>query len=138
LIDKAYYEHNPDQIDDFENNRLALSSDVHHWYDGRNVDIPLFNITISPSLSRRPAVVENRFAVRLRVTAFDSDSARLLFPRLKEGSEITELEAIVTVFVLDLEIFKSCIEWKASIIQEAWDRYNSMASADGYFNLLIR
>ena len=88
LIDKAYYDYNPEEMDDVENNRLAMSSDVHHWYDGRNVDVPLFNLAISPPISRRAAVVENRHEVRLLVTAYDSDSARLLFPRLKEGSEI--------------------------------------------------
>jgi len=129
LISKSYYSKNSHETDDVENNRLAMSCDVHCWYDGNNVDVPLFNLTISPPPSRRAAIVENRHEVRLLVTAYDIDSARLLFPRLKEGSEIiSELQAIVSVFVLDPKIFSTCIEWKAAEIQADWDRYNSMSS----------
>lgn len=133
LIDKAYYEHNPQEEDDIENNRLAMSSDVHHWFDGRNVDIPTFKLTISTShlISRRP-VIENRYEVTLLVTAFDDDCARLLFPRLREGSifyDDRKLEATVSVYVLNPEVFTACIEWKAAKIQEEWNHYTNMVPA---------
>jgi hypothetical protein len=133
LIDKAYYASNPQEVDDIENNRLALSSDVHHWFDGRNVDVPLFKLTIATALliSRRP-VFENRYEVPLLVTAFDSDAARLLFPRLQEGSTFSQdqqLEAMVRVYVLNPKVFTTCIEWKALKTQKIWDDYNNMESA---------
>ena len=133
LIDKANYASNPQEEEDVENNRLALSSDVHNWFDGRNVDVPLFKLTISTAhlISRNP-VIENRYEVPLLVTALDSDSARLLFPRLREGSifyQDRKLEAIVKVYVLNPNVFTTCIEWKASRIQKIWDDYNNMEPA---------
>lgn len=133
LIDKAYYASNPHEEDDVENNRLALSSDVHNWFDGRNVDVPLFKLTISTAhlISRKP-VIENRYEVPLLVTALDSDAARLLFPRLREGTTFyndRKLEALVTVYVLNPKVFTTCIEWKASRIQKIWDDYNNMEPA---------
>ena len=125
MIDKAYYASNPQEEDDVENNRLALSSDVHRWFDGRNVDVPLFILTISSAhlISRKP-VIENRYEVPLLITALDSDAARLLFPRLREGSKFykdRKLEALVTVYVLNPKVFTTCIEWKASRTQKIWD-----------------
>jgi len=133
LIDKAYYASNPHEEDDVENNRIALSCDVHCWFDGRNVDVPLFKLTISTAhlISRNP-VIEGRYEVPLLITAFDSDSARLLFPRLREGSifyQDRKLEAVVFVYVLDPKVFTTCIEWKASITQKMWDNYNNMKPA---------
>jgi hypothetical protein len=133
LIDKAYYASNPHEEDDVENNRLALSSDVHHWFDGRNVDVPLFKLTISTAhlISRKP-VIENRYEVPLLVTALDSDAARLFFPRLREGSTFykdRKLEALVTVYVLNPKVFTTCIEWKASRTQKIWNDYNNMEPA---------
>lgn len=110
-----------------------MSSDVHNWFDGRNVDIPLFKLTISTAhiISRRPDI-ENRYAVPLLVRAFDRDAARLLFPRLREGNifyQDQELDAIVTVYVLNPKVFTTCIEWKASRTQKLWDDYNNMEPA---------
>jgi hypothetical protein len=41
LNDESLYHNasNPHEEDDVENSRLALSSDVHHWFDGRNVAV---------------------------------------------------------------------------------------------------
>lgn len=128
LIDRAYYLHHPDETDDIENNRLALSSDAHNWFDGKNVDIPLFKLTVS-GVSRR-IVLENRFEVTLVVTAFDKDSARMLFPRLREGyRKNSETEAELAVYVLEPNIFKACIAWKSSRIQDEWNKYNCMEAA---------
>lgn len=133
VIDRAYYAHHPQEEEDVDNNRLALSSLVHNWFDGRGVDVPLFKLTISTAhlISRKP-VIENRYEVPLLVTAIDSDAARLLFPRLREGSTFFEdrkLEAIVSVYVLNPEVFAKSIEWKASKIQKDWDFYNNMETA---------
>jgi hypothetical protein len=124
LISKSYYRQTDDNddIDDVDNNRLALSSDVHNWFDGKKVDVPLvFKLTIHPEIPiSRGSIsqMQNRYEVTLKVTVLDSDSGRLLFHRLKEGSEkISELEATVKVYVLNPEIFKKCIEWKAKMIQ---------------------
>ncbi|KAI8893032.1 hypothetical protein BC833DRAFT_532235, partial [Globomyces pollinis-pini] len=75
---------------------------------------------------------DSRYEVPLLVTAFDSDSARMLFPRLKEGSTFYDdrkLEAVVSVYILNPNVFATWIEWKASKTQEMWDAYSSMESA---------
>lgn len=133
LIDKAYYASNPQEEEDLDNNRIALSSSAHCWFDGRSIDVPLFKLTISTAhpISREP-VIENRYEVPLLVTAFDSNAVRLLFPRLREDSTFNQdgkLEAIVSVYIFDPKVFTACIEWKASIIQKMWDDYNNMESA---------
>ena len=119
LISASYYRNHPDESDDPENNRLALSCDVHHWLDGLNVDVPLFHLTVVEATSK--PVLQDRFLVKLLVTAFDEDAARLLFHRLKEGSErVSPLEYHVPVFVLDPLKFKECIEWKRNVIENEW------------------
>jgi len=130
LISREYLNHNSES-DDPENNRIALSGDVHNWFDGRSVDVPLFKLTVPSDylLPRRP-LLENRYEVQLLVTAYDSDSARMLFPRLREGyNGVSELEATISVYVLDPKVFKKCVEWKALEIQEKWDSYNNMDPA---------
>ena len=129
LVSREYLAKNS-EYDDAENNRLALSGDVHNWFDGKSVDVPLFKLTVpTESVSRRP-ILENRYEVLLLVTAYDSDSARLLFPRLREGyTVLSELEATISVYVLKPKVFKECIEWKALEIQEKWDSYNNMEPA---------
>ncbi len=108
-----------------------MSGDVHNWFDGKSVDVPLFKLTVPSEypVPRRP-VLENRYEVLLLVTAYDSDSARLLFPRLREGyTVLSELEATISVYVLNPKVFIECIDWKAIEIQEKWDSYNNMDPA---------
>lgn len=130
LIGRAYINANVDEIDDADNNRLALTADVHSWFDGRSVDVPLFNLTILSVDSRRPlSDFDFRFPVSLLVTAFDNDSARMLFPRLKEGSErVSDLEMRVTVYVLDPVKFQRCIDWKASEIRSSWNTFMQLSA----------
>lgn len=127
IIENAYYTHNPQEVEDTENNRLALTSDAHNWFDGRNADAPLFKLTVH-LISRHPIpTVANRYEVKLLVKALDEDSARLLFPRLKEGTIFyneRKLEAMVSVYVMNPEVFRACIEWKSARVQKEWDDYN--------------
>lgn len=100
MIDKACYGRKPHEIDDVGNNRLALTAEVHHWFDGRNVYVPLFKFAISTDhpIPRKADFQTKRFQVNLLVTAIDEDVARMLFPRLREGStKLNGLQAIVSL-----------------------------------------
>ena len=115
--------------DNDDNNRLALSKDVHAWFDGHQVDVPLFDLKVINS-SRRPEL-EGRYRIDLKITSFDIDAARMLFWRLKEGSVITtELECETFVYVLDKDVFCKCIKWKSQEIQREWVKAYNMASRE--------
>lgn len=108
------------EYDRDENNILALSPVTHQMYDGRtNIDFPLFNLKV---MSKSPfPVVEGRYEVKLSVTAFDEEAARMVFRLLKEGSQRKgELEMITSVFVLNPTVFQECLEWKASRTAKIW------------------
>jgi hypothetical protein len=69
LIDKAYYDRHPEEIDDENNNRSALSVGVHEWYiGGKRVTVPLFKLTVF-SKSETPFIEGTRFrSWRLHLT----------------------------------------------------------------------
>ncbi len=123
MIDKSFCDQNEEfsKYNNDENNFLALSSNVHKWFDGINCDLPLFKLVFVEG-TRRPITEDNRYMVTLEVHAYDSEAARMLFPRLNEGAEKTDNELIMTtkVFVTNKEIFKKCIEWKADKIDSLW------------------
>jgi hypothetical protein len=134
LMSRAYCIQHKDHFGDYngdDNNRLALSADVHRWFDGISVDVPLFNLTID-EVSRFPlSHVEERYEVKLSVRAFDEEAARMLFGRLKEGSQSTQDPLVVKtfIFVTNPVIFRQCLEWKAAEINEKWNKYLNMLSA---------
>ena len=132
LISASVCRNNPAEYgmyNDDENNRLALSKDVHAWFDGHQVDVPLFDLKVE--LCSRSPVLDGRYQVDLLITAFDLDAARMLFHRLKEGSvEISQLVYRTFVYVLDKETFCKCVEWKSNEIQTEWRKVNNMQNRE--------
>ena len=134
LMSRAYCIQYNDQFGDYngdDNNRLALSADVHRWFDGISVDVPLFNLTID-EVSRFPlSQVDGRYEVKLSVRAFDEEAARMLFGRLKEGSQSTQDPLVVKtfIFVTNPVIFRQCLEWKTAEINDKWNKYLNLLSA---------
>lgn len=132
LISAAECRNYPEEYgiyDNDENNRLALSKDVHAWFDGQQVDVPLFNLEVI-NKSRRPEL-EGRYRIDLKITSFDVDVARMLFWRLKAGSVVhSELEYETFVYVLDKDVFCKCIKWKSQKIQREWVKFNNMTSRE--------
>jgi hypothetical protein len=123
LIDKSFCTKTEgfSQYNNDENNFLALSSNVHKWFDGINCNLPLFKLVVVEE-TRRPTTEDGRYMVTLEVCAFDAEAARMLFHHLKEGSEQTNDPLIMRtrVYVKDKEIFKKCIKWKADKIDAIW------------------
>ncbi|KAE8879873.1 hypothetical protein PF005_g18924 [Phytophthora fragariae] len=100
------YDHDP-------NNRLALSQDMHGFYDGLNVDVPVMNIFFE-SMSSAP-VIEDRYEVKLIVRALDPEYGQRIASRLKEGSTVSadRMEMKMSVFVKNPKVFRKCLEWKS-------------------------
>ncbi len=121
---KSYelYDNNP-------NNRLAMSRDLHGWFAGLNIEIPLFClsiISISESIS-----VSSRYQVVLAVQAFDLEYAEKIFQRLNNGSQKTEDPLVMdtVVYVTDPTVFQNCLNWKEKNTKKAWETYFSVESA---------
>jgi hypothetical protein len=56
------------------------------------------------------------------VEAYDNESARLLFPRLKDGSSVVgDLQAETFVYVKNPEEFRVCLSWKNDKIKSLWN-----------------
>jgi hypothetical protein len=126
LIDKTLCEKGKRfaKYGDDENNFIALSNDVHCWFDaiGQVKDgIPFFNLDIK-TVAKNPDPSNNfRYRVDLVVNAYDVERAELLFPRLKYGSTIiNDLVAETFIYVLNPDDFRVCLEWKKQIIEGIW------------------
>ena len=108
-----------------ENNFLALSKEVHCWFDAlSNVSerIPFFKLLIKQVSSNPESANDCRYRVLLIVEAYNVEAARLLFPRLKDGSkQINDTQAETFVYVLDPEEFRVCISWKNDKIDSLWN-----------------
>jgi hypothetical protein len=114
---------------DDESNRLALSCEMHAYYDGRNVQIPVVNMSVL-SVSEAP-VVDNRYEVTLLVKVLNHEHKNLVLDRLKLGSAVYEnnpLAMTTTVHIINPSIFKKCMEWKYKQIEAEWNNYFSMVS----------
>lgn len=100
-----------DEYDKDDNNRLALSREMHGAYDGINCDFPLVNIEVV-SASDHPEL-DHRFKVELQVSVYSHEYVFLL-GRLKDGSTKTEDPLVMKTFVYvqDKNIFCTCIQWK--------------------------
>ena len=118
-----------DQYDIDPNNRLAMSRDLHGWFDQLNSYTPLFYLKIV-SITDAP-VLEGRFKVMLAVVALNQESANMIFCRLIEGSSATDNPLIMHTFVhvTKPNVFKKCLEWKERQILKEWEDYFSMDSA---------
>jgi len=117
------------QFDKDPNNRLAMSRDLHGWFDHLNTEIPLFYlkiVSISDSI-----VVQGRYKVVLAVVALNQESADMIFCRLIEGSTKTNESLVMNTFVhvTNPAIFQKCLEWKEKENKNKWSDYYSMDSA---------
>ncbi|KAF1326483.1 Crn-like protein, partial [Globisporangium splendens] len=112
-----------------QNNRLALSRDMHGFYDGLSVAVLVMNIFVE-SVSPSP-VKDDRYEVKLLVKALDPDYGRRIAIRLKEGTIVSEdsMEMRTCVHVTNPKIFCKCIEWKSKQIEKVWEDYYSMTPA---------
>ncbi|POM74381.1 Hypothetical protein PHPALM_8676 [Phytophthora palmivora] len=112
-----------------KSNRLALSPEMHSWYDALACTVPVFNICVE-SVSQYP-VINNRYEVKLIVRALDAGYGRLISMRLKEGAIVSTdlLEMRTSVHVENTKVFRTCMEWKYKQIRKLWQDYYSMASA---------
>jgi hypothetical protein len=117
------------QYDRDANNRLAMSRDLHGWFDHLNTDIPLFYLKVV-SVSDA-VIVEGRYKVVLAVVALNQESADMIFWRLLEGSIQTNdlLVMNTAVHVTNPTICKKCLEWKEKGNIKKWKDYYSMDSA---------
>jgi hypothetical protein len=112
------------------NNRLAMSRDLHGYFDGLNADIPLFLLEVV-SISESIVVPPDRYRVDLAVVAWDKEAAEMIFWRLIEGSKSTSDPLVMHtfVYVTNTNIFRKCLEWKAKEIRKVWEDFSSMYSA---------
>ncbi|KAJ3010938.1 UNVERIFIED_CONTAM: hypothetical protein HDU68_001909 [Siphonaria sp. JEL0065] len=111
-------------------NRLALSRELHGFYDELSTDVPTMNIKyISCS---NATVTEGRYRVVIRVSAIDTEYGNIIFNRLKEGSTAVfndHLSMETDVLVLEPKIFKTCLDWKFKEIEKRWRDYFDMDPA---------
>jgi hypothetical protein len=127
LIDKPYCEKGKQfaKFQDNENNFLALSKDVHCWFDGLvncKEKVPYFKLLIKHVSSESDPANDDRYRVELIVEAYDNESARMFFPRLKDGSSVVgDLQAETFVYVKNPEEFRVCLSWKNDKIESLWN-----------------
>ena len=117
------------QYDNDPNNRLAMSRDLHGWFDHLTTEIPLFYlkvVSISDSV-----IVEDRYKVVLAVVALNQESADMIFYRLIEGTTQTNDPLVMhtSVYVTKPTIFQKCLGWKEKENKKKWEDYYSMDSA---------
>jgi hypothetical protein len=112
------------KFQDNENNFLALSKEVHCWFDAlSNVseNIPFFKLFIKHVSSNQDPANDFRYRVLLTVEAYNAETARLFFPRLKDGSlVVNDTQAETFVYVLNPEEFHVCLSWKNNKIDSLW------------------
>lgn len=112
------------------NNRLARSREMHGFYDGLNVAVPVMNIFVE-SVSSTP-VIDDRYEVKLIVRALDPEYGQRISSRLKEGSIMSadwmEMKK-TSVFMKQPNIFCKCLKWKSKEIEEVWKGYHDMTPA---------
>jgi hypothetical protein len=111
-------------------NRLALSRDMHGWFDALSCEIPLFWLDVK-EVSANP-VLEGRYKVDLVLKAYDKEAAEMIFWRLKDGSEREDKDDLVIythVHVQKPKLFKDCLLWKKNQIEKRWKDYEIMTPA---------
>ena len=126
MIDKPFCERGKQfaKYRENENNFLALSKEVHCWFDGlANVSEknPFFNLKIHSVSDTPDPANSHRYRVDLIVEAFNVETANLLFPRLKYGSScLTDTTMGTFVYVSNPDDFRVCLTWKAAKIDSIW------------------
>ena len=116
------------QYDKDPNNKLAMSRDLHGWFDQLNSLTRVFYLKIV-SITDAP-VVEGRYKVVLAVVALNQESANMIFCGLIEGSSSTDNPLLLHTFVhvTKPKVFKYCLEWKEKQIRKDWEQYFSTES----------
>jgi hypothetical protein len=111
------------------NNRLAMSRDLHGWFDNLNSELPLFYLKIVSKSEK--IVVDDRYKIILSVVAYNQEAADMIFSRLIEGSTQTSNPLIMNTYVHITKptVFQTCLEWKERECKKFWERYERMDSA---------
>lgn len=111
------------------NNRLALSREMHGYYDGLSSEVPIMNIFSGDVNTTRS--VGNRFKVEILIRVLDAQCRDRVFSRLKDGSVQTEDPLVMSTFVYveDPDTFCTCLRWKFEDNQEQWSSFLSMTPA---------
>jgi hypothetical protein len=127
LIDKSHCRkfETYSKYENDENNVIAMSPDLHGYFDGLGTlnKCPKFllkYVTCSPQV-----VYEGRNQVQLCARAIDAEAARVIFPKLLEGSRKTDnaLEMNVSVYVKNIVTFKFCLDWKMRNTLSRWKEF---------------
>jgi hypothetical protein len=116
-----------------ENNILSMAQHVHGWFDGRGSNVPLFILDYISHDDVPMANLDNRYEVRISVTALDVQASKLIFPRLSHGSfavEGDDLKMVTHVYVRDPTTFKFCLDWKSASTAKKWNRYRAESNRD--------
>ncbi|EGZ27443.1 hypothetical protein PHYSODRAFT_321246 [Phytophthora sojae] len=76
------------------NNRLALSRDMHGWFDGMSIEVPIVNML--PGSVEENQSIGNRRKVEVFVKVLDAQCTDRVFSRLKAGSTTTNDPLMMT------------------------------------------
>lgn len=125
------------KYDNDESNRLALSMDLHAFFDGFNMSSGIKNLTL-PAISidyiggSDEPVTDRRYKVDLLVKVLKPEYRDMVFWRLKDGSsnvEGDENSRTTSVLVLNKDTFRRCLKWKLNETNKQWKQFLSMDSA---------
>jgi hypothetical protein len=84
--------------------------------------LPYFTLLIKHVSSDPDPANDHRYRVDLIVEAYDSETARIFFPRLKDGSTVVDdIHAETFVYVKNPEEFSECLSWKNQQIDQLWN-----------------
>ncbi|KAL3662903.1 hypothetical protein V7S43_011851 [Phytophthora oleae] len=111
------------------NNRLALSREMHGYYDGLSVEVPIVNML--PGSVEENRSIGNRHKVEVFVQVIDAQCTDRVFSRLKDGSTKTDDPLVMKTFVHveDPETFCFCMRWKHDDNKERWRSFFDMTPA---------
>nr|AOW41674.1 CRN13 [Lagenidium giganteum] len=112
------------------NNRLALSREMHGFYDALSYDVPIVNMVPVPGPVEKPSV-GSRYKVEIFVKVFDAQCTDRVFSRLKAGSTTTDDPLVMKTFVHveNPQTFRFCMQWKHDENDERWRSFLAMTPA---------
>ncbi|EGZ28884.1 hypothetical protein PHYSODRAFT_474854 [Phytophthora sojae] len=115
--------------DNDPSNRLALSAEMHEWFDARSFTVPTLKISVEST--SEGFVIGNRYKINLVVRAWNAGFAKLIALRLKDGFVLSDdgLEMRTFVYVQNKKVFCDCMEWKRKETEKKWREYDEMAPA---------
>ncbi|ETK88187.1 hypothetical protein F441_03349, partial [Phytophthora nicotianae CJ01A1] len=112
------------------NNRLALSREMHGFYDALSYDVPIVNMVPVPGPVEKPSI-GSRYKVEIFVKVLDAHCIDRVFSRLKEGSTTIDDPLVMKTFVHveNPETFRLCMQWKHDENDERWRSFLAMTPA---------